>query len=86
MGFLQKKSQISGNKTYKNFMSECWRVFDEFLAESDLDSDDGETENYGIDKELYATNGDVETFIQIVGNTISMSCLLVAISIFLSFK
>ena len=67
-------------------MSECWRVFDEFLAESDLDSGDGETENYGIDKELYATNGDVETFIQLVGNTISMSCLLVAISIFLSFK
>ena len=67
-------------------MSECWRVFDEFLAESDLESDD-ETENYpGMDREIYATNGDAETFIQLVGNTISMSCLLVAISIFLSFK
>ena len=76
---------IDGSKEFDKQMNDCWKFMDIYL------------QNSKVIKEvaLEAPNGkqgniplfvDVETYIQLVGNSISMVSLFIAIVIFLSFK
>jgi len=68
---------------FNNSMKPCWELIDKFFEDSQ--KKEGEIAD-GTDRNGMIGFVDIETYIQLVGNTISMICLFISIFIFLSFK
>lgn len=91
--FIPDTDQFSneGAAAFANATEVCWNYVDEFLEKSEANEDRiskdlGQNPNENSEKLNLPNFVDIETSIQLIGNTFSMIALFISIFIFLSFK